>query len=228
MSRDKLGGMSLDSMKNTHPISMPVVWPEEVETIFDAISYNKGATVLWMLIQYMTPEKFFAGIRRYLEQYKYSNAEGTDLWKVLGVEEMMYKWTTQKGFPVVSFQYNEQNNQIVLTQERYQSTIEKDSDQIWPIPIHLKYTLESGKKKEFNQLMETQSLTVDLGGKIKTIKFDVNWGNMMFCNPDKKLHELALQSYSTFSNIERIFYFQNLKFLVITFLVFCTSVARVK
>ncbi|KAK2722015.1 hypothetical protein QYM36_002539 [Artemia franciscana] len=47
------GAFSLDSMKNSHPIEVPVNSPSEVDEIFDEISYNKGASVIRMLHSYI-------------------------------------------------------------------------------------------------------------------------------------------------------------------------------
>ncbi|KAG1652086.1 Puromycin-sensitive aminopeptidase [Nymphon striatum] len=41
--------LELDSLKNSHPIEVPVGSPSEIDEIFDTISYNKGASVIRML-----------------------------------------------------------------------------------------------------------------------------------------------------------------------------------
>jgi aminopeptidase N len=43
---DKAWGYSTDQNKTTHPISATIANTEEAETIFDGISYSKGASVL--------------------------------------------------------------------------------------------------------------------------------------------------------------------------------------
>ena len=47
--QDTNGGLSLDGLKNSHPIEMQVTNPAEIGELFDAISYNKGGAVLRML-----------------------------------------------------------------------------------------------------------------------------------------------------------------------------------
>jgi puromycin-sensitive aminopeptidase len=45
--------MELDALHNSHPIEVPVGHPSEVDEIFDAISYSKGASVIRMLHDYI-------------------------------------------------------------------------------------------------------------------------------------------------------------------------------
>lgn len=37
-----LNVLSLDSLKSSHPVSVPIEHPREISQIFDAISYDKG------------------------------------------------------------------------------------------------------------------------------------------------------------------------------------------
>jgi len=41
--------LELDALNNSHPIEIPVGHPSEIDEIFDDISYNKGASVIRML-----------------------------------------------------------------------------------------------------------------------------------------------------------------------------------
>jgi puromycin-sensitive aminopeptidase len=43
----------LDGLKNSHPIEVEVRSPAEVDEIFDAISYSKGASIIRMLHAYI-------------------------------------------------------------------------------------------------------------------------------------------------------------------------------
>jgi hypothetical protein len=65
---------SLDSLRSSHPVEVVVKDPNEVDQIFDAISYNKGGSVLRMLEQAMGEEAFRQGIQRFLEQNAFACA----------------------------------------------------------------------------------------------------------------------------------------------------------
>ena len=48
VTSDFTRALELDGLKNSHPIEVPVGPPSEVDEIFDAISYSKGASVIRM------------------------------------------------------------------------------------------------------------------------------------------------------------------------------------
>jgi aminopeptidase N len=60
---------------------VPVTRPEEINEIFDTISYAKGASVIRMLSEYLGPATLFAGLRLYLQRHQYGNATTEDLWR---------------------------------------------------------------------------------------------------------------------------------------------------
>lgn len=130
------GGKSLDALRSSHPVEVPVRDPGEVAQIFDAISYNKGGSLLRMLEATIGADRFRDGIRRYLKRHAYANASTRDLWNALGkgVSEMMEGWTRQTGFPVVI------TNGKTIRQERF--LLDRDPDRpskdrtLWKIPIN--------------------------------------------------------------------------------------------
>jgi puromycin-sensitive aminopeptidase len=58
--------IELDSLKNSHAIEVPVSHPDEIDEIFDDISYNKGASVLRMLHNYIGDHVSYTIIVKYL------------------------------------------------------------------------------------------------------------------------------------------------------------------
>src|SRR3989344_7450277 len=66
VSSDLGNALSLDSLKHTHPIEVPVHHPDEISEIFDAVSYSKGASVIRMLAEYIGEKDFRDGLRHYL------------------------------------------------------------------------------------------------------------------------------------------------------------------
>ncbi|XP_017321402.1 alanyl (membrane) aminopeptidase-like b [Ictalurus punctatus] len=132
--------MELDSLNASHPLSLK---ESEVETtsdilgLFDSITYNKGAAVLRMLSTYMGEEKFFEGLRNYLEKYKYKTADTADLWKCMDeathedIESMMTTWTEQVGYPVIHI--NTTTGEIA--QEHFLLKRAEDTGLEWQVPI---------------------------------------------------------------------------------------------
>ncbi|KAJ3603579.1 hypothetical protein NHX12_028324 [Muraenolepis orangiensis] len=75
--------MEVDSLNSSHPVSSPVETPAQINEMFDDVSYSKGACILNMLRDFMTPEAFKAGIIRYLRRYSYQNTVNSHLWQSL-------------------------------------------------------------------------------------------------------------------------------------------------
>ncbi|MBN3325510.1 ERAP1 aminopeptidase, partial [Atractosteus spatula] len=72
-----------DSFSSSHPISLPVKNSQQIRQMFDIVSYCKGASILRMIQSYLNETVFTAGIRAYLKQHSYSNAQQDDLWSAL-------------------------------------------------------------------------------------------------------------------------------------------------
>lgn len=132
--------LRLDALEHTHPIQVTINHPDEIRTIFDAISYEKGASVLQMLHGYIGAETFRIGLSQYLKSHSYGNTETTDLWQALEeaskmpVSSFMQAWTSQPGFPLLQADVGEKS--VKLSQKRFcvnpKATVESE---LWPIPL---------------------------------------------------------------------------------------------
>ena len=139
--------LSLDSLRSSHPIEVPVTRAEEVNQIFDAISYSKGSCVLRMISTFLGEKAFMEGVRRYLKKHAYGNTETGDLWAALGaasgipLEEVMNIWTKKVGYPVVSVTENEGSKSIHVKQNRFLRTgdVKPEEDEtIYPVFLGLR------------------------------------------------------------------------------------------
>ncbi|GME27862.1 glutamyl aminopeptidase [Neofusicoccum parvum] len=136
---------SLDSLRNSHPIEVPVRNALEVDQIFDHISYLKGSSVIRMLSAHLGVETFLLGVSQYLNAHKYGNATTNDLWSALSkasgqdVNTFMDPWIRKIGFPVVTVA--EEPGQISVQQRRFllSGDVKTEEDQTtWWIPLGLK------------------------------------------------------------------------------------------
>uniref|UniRef100_A0A3Q2Z8F5 Endoplasmic reticulum aminopeptidase 1b n=1 Tax=Hippocampus comes TaxID=109280 RepID=A0A3Q2Z8F5_HIPCM len=75
--------MEVDSLRSSHPVSTAVENPTEIQEMFDRVSYDKGACLLNMLKDFLTPDVFEVGILRYLKRYSYKNTANSHLWESL-------------------------------------------------------------------------------------------------------------------------------------------------
>ena len=170
--------MGLDSLKTTHPIDVKVNSPAEIREIFDAISYDKGGCVLRMLEHYVGEPNFQKGLKKYLSDFKYKNAEGNDLWNAIGkaskmpVTSMVNTWLRQPGFPLIEI--TQDANNLKLKQKRYLLECDKKfSKGLWSIPLSL------GLKKEITKkLFSKKSMTLKLPKN--TLGFVANHGRKGF------------------------------------------------
>merc|ERR1740133_735652 len=72
---DQQSALSLDSLRSSHPIQVPIGKAEEVEEVFDAISYCKGGSVVRMIYSVLGQEKFQEGLKLYFQRHQYGNTE---------------------------------------------------------------------------------------------------------------------------------------------------------
>lgn len=132
--------LKLDALANTHPIEVTINHPDEIRTIFDAISYEKGASVLLMLKQYLGDDDFRDGLRLYLKRHAYANTVSTDLWAAWEeasgkpVQDFMGTWTSQPGYPIVKATVTDTTE--TFEQERFYLNPSADKQPAtWPIPL---------------------------------------------------------------------------------------------
>src|SRR5881628_3090286 len=166
------GAMGRDGLRSTHPIEARVKNPEEIEELFDEISYGKGASILRMIEAYIGSDKFRKGVGKYLEKFRYSNAAGQDLWNHLqeasgtDVNRIMEAWISKPGFPIITATLSEKK--LLLEQERFVMAggIEKQS---WPVPITM---MVDGKPQSL--LLDKEKAQVNIGLSPKSLKLNVD------------------------------------------------------
>ncbi len=175
---DAGAAMGLDALKNTHPIEVEVHHPEEIGEIFDAISYQKGSSMLRMLAEFLGQKDFRDGLRIYLKKHAYKNAASVDLWKALEqssgkpVRKIMHAWVSQAGFPSVAVADN--GKEIMLSQARFFSSShsrkEARDSSVWPIPFSYA-PLHSSRKQQF--LFDKKTVTFTKPSGTRALKFNL-------------------------------------------------------
>jgi aminopeptidase N len=79
LAADKLIAYLADQGPVSHPIRQPVPDVAEAASIFDAITYPKGAAVLHQLMTYVGEENFVAGMKIYFARYAWGSTTLQDL-----------------------------------------------------------------------------------------------------------------------------------------------------
>ncbi|CAG1976831.1 unnamed protein product [Fusarium graminearum] len=147
VTEDLRSALGLDSLRSSHPIEVPVKRADEVNQIFDAISYEKGSCVLRMISKYLGEDVFLKGIRIYLDRHAYANTETTDLWAALSeasgkdVERVADIWTKKVGYPVVAITEDESKGTIHVKQNRFLRTADvkpEEDEVLYPVFLNLR------------------------------------------------------------------------------------------
>lgn len=147
---------ALDALTSSHKISVEVSNPDQINEIFDSISYSKGASIIRSMENFLTMNVFKRGLSDYLRKFSYQSATQDDLWEALtleaqrsgvfdesmSVKEIMDTWTLQTGFPYIQVTRNYENDEISFEQRRFvlmetNSTEVKsdEKDPLWWVPI---------------------------------------------------------------------------------------------
>jgi puromycin-sensitive aminopeptidase len=137
--------LRLDSLANSHPIEIEVHHPNEINEIFDMVSYAKGSAVIRMIAEYIGADAFRDGLRHYLKKHSYGNTHTVDLWHSFEktskkpVARIMKNWTGKTGYPLLSVEKSKNNYKI--SQQRFFSSrvsAKKFSTEktMWQVPFH--------------------------------------------------------------------------------------------
>lgn len=178
--------LDADCLDNSHPVEVPVNNPSEIDEIFDEISYNKGASVIRMLHDYLGDDDFRKGMHIYLKKFEYKNAITEELWECLEeaskkpVGTIMPTWILQMGFPKVKILKNvqeETGRRLVLQQTKFTANGSVDDKSMWKIPISIS-TLKS--KNAFTTVLDQREMEVFIEGVSDTDWIKVNPGTIGF------------------------------------------------
>ncbi|MHA1731472.1 MAG: M1 family metallopeptidase [Promethearchaeota archaeon] len=173
VSLEYAGALNRDCLLETFPIELPGGQQARINEATYNIIYHKGASILRMLKNYLGEDKFRAGIKHFLEKFKFGNATSEDYWKAFEeatgepVREFADSWIHQPGYPIVKAE--RVGEKLRLTQRRF-TLLPGDSGQTWTIPLSIKTQGEGGTLREIRQVFRTETLTVDLPAGTKYFK----------------------------------------------------------
>eukprot|EP00929_Paragymnodinium_shiwhaense_P008960 TRINITY_DN112969_c0_g1_i1.p1 TRINITY_DN112969_c0_g1~~TRINITY_DN112969_c0_g1_i1.p1 ORF type:complete len:894 (-),score=232.14 TRINITY_DN112969_c0_g1_i1:141-2822(-) len=145
--------LRLDALLTSHPIQVPIHAAEEVEEVFDAISYCKGCSVIRMAHAVLGHEAFKKGLQDYMKKHQYSNTETFHLWDAwasssgLPVKDLMSSWTEQMGFPLLEVKectFVAGVAKLKLEQSWFLSTGDTPEARKWTIPLFIRTLKKQG------------------------------------------------------------------------------------
>jgi aminopeptidase N len=147
VASDMNGAMNLDAQRVTRTIRAEANTPDEINEMFDGITYEKGGSILHMVESYLGEETFRQGVHNYLQAHMYGNATAEDFWNAQTenshkpVDKIMESFITEPGVPLLSFG-KAANGEVEATQSRFflnpKAAPENVGDQAWTVPVCFK------------------------------------------------------------------------------------------
>ena len=137
--------LNLDAQPTTRAIRAKADTREEIEQMFDGISYGKAGAVLAMIENYLGEETFRQGVHNYLAAHEYGNATAEDFWGAQTaashkpVDKIMESLVAQPGEPLITFGIAA-NGKVAVAQKRFflSPSIVPDPAQKWTLPVCFK------------------------------------------------------------------------------------------
>lgn len=172
-----LRAMKDDSLINARQIRQPIKSNHDISSAFDGITYSKGAGVLEMMNQFLTPQQFRNGIHDYMSQFAFKNASSADFILAISqasqnipadiIESAFNSFLDQPGIPYLSIQNRCEDsvNTLTLNQSRYLPQGSNGStEQTWEIPACVSYEIK-GKKHQDCEIINQKQQEFKLSGK---------------------------------------------------------------
>jgi aminopeptidase N/puromycin-sensitive aminopeptidase len=137
--------LNLDAQPTTRAIRAKAETREEIEQMFDDISYGKAGAVLGMVENYLGEETFRQGVHNYLAAHQFANATAEDFWSAQTaashkpVDKIMQSLVAQQGEPLLTFGVPSRG-QVSVTDKRFylSPNMQPDPAQKWMLPICFK------------------------------------------------------------------------------------------
>ena len=136
------GTLNVDAQRVTRTIRANADTPDEIDQMFDAISYGKASAVLLMTENYEGEKTFRQGVHNYLQAHMFGNATAEDFWNAQAavshrpVDKILFSFVAQPGVPLLTFSEPEQGS-VHVTQQRFflDPEAKAASQQTWSIPV---------------------------------------------------------------------------------------------
>jgi len=145
VANDNQGTLNLDAQRITRTIRAKADTPDEINEMFDGISYGKAGAMLLMVENYLGKETFRQGVHKYLAAHLYGNATAEDFWNTQAevshkpVDKIMDSLVSQPGVPMLTFG-QPSGSSVLVSQDRFflNSKADPGASQAWTLPVCFK------------------------------------------------------------------------------------------
>ncbi len=148
--------LTLDALRSTRAIRSRAETPQEINELFDAVTYDKSAAVLRMVEELVGAEAFQAGVNRYLAAHAFGNASAEDFWTAIAaaagqpVDRIMASYVDVKGSPLIDVRAACQDGRLEVTLSAQPFFLDpaplvgEPADVRWQTPVCLKWPAADG------------------------------------------------------------------------------------
>ncbi|VVC40906.1 Hypothetical protein CINCED_3A003082 [Cinara cedri] len=144
-----------------HSMTASVKSTDDIQSLFDHITYNKAAAVLRMIRNTVSENNFHEPLKLYLKNYRNAATSPSILWSVfenfyfdikfqlqedVSFTDFVHTWTDQSGYPVINVTWK--NSMYTVTQQRFSVWPSNDNTTKWYFGV----TYTNNTTRNFNNL----------------------------------------------------------------------------
>lgn len=175
------------------------------EEMFDAHSYQKGGRILHMLRNYVGDDAFFAALKKYLTDHKYTDVEMHELriaFEDVTGEDLNWffnQWFFSSGHPVldINYNYNDSLKKQYVIIEQMQNL---NTTPIFKLPFAIDVYTSTGRERH-NIVLDKVKQTFEFNTNEKPFLVNVDADKMLLCekvdNKDSISNWVALYNNAT-------------------------------
>ncbi|WP_342745527.1 M1 family metallopeptidase [Cystobacter ferrugineus] len=141
--------LNADSLLSARRIRQPIQSEDDIFNAFDGITYGKGAAVLYMTEQWLGPDVFQRGVRRYLRTHEHGSATASDFIAALSAEAqrdvsgVLDSFLEQGGAPLITARLDcsARVPEVELSQRRFLplGSAGGTEQQRWKVPVCVRH-----------------------------------------------------------------------------------------
>ncbi len=168
------------SVNRQHGLFNQTADPNNDDTMFDPITYQKGSAVIHMLREEIGEEAFWESINLYLNRFKFANVETSDLQKVFeetsgrDLDWFFKQWVYAEGYPTLKIarKYSPATKTLVLNVAQTHKA-DKDTPGAFILPLEVE--IEAAGKSRIEKILvdkREQSFEFKLDAAPTATRFD--------------------------------------------------------
>jgi aminopeptidase N len=156
------GTLNLDAQHTTRTIRAKAETPDEINEMFDGITYGKAGAMLLMVENYEGEGTFRQGVHNYLAAHMYGNATAEDFWSAQTtvsrkpIDKVMESFVAQPGEPLLTFE-NPAGGAVAARQQRFflSPSAKAEKEQTWSAPVCFKAGAADERCEVFSQAQQS-------------------------------------------------------------------------